>query len=558
MGRRRRDAVATMADSSNPERQQPDADVPEALIDERKSRWAPLVWLVPVIALGIAGWLAVKGVIDLGTGIEITFASGEGLEAGRTRIKYKDIDVGTVKAIELTSGPNILVKAEITSKARDLLVEDTRFWVVRPRITGGQALGLGTILSGSHIAMDPGKSQASQRSFAGLEQPPAIATDAPGRQFTLLASDLGSVDVGSPVYFRRVRVGKTVSTELDKEGKGVVIQVFVNAPYDRYVTAGTRFWDVSGVEVALDSNGLRLSTESLTAIVIGGIAFETPPDTRVKAPATANSTYTLFPNRDAAVKEIYTVKDSYILHFNHSVRGLAVGAPVDFLGVEVGEVTSIKLDFNRERGTVHPVVEIAIYPERFSDRLRERGPAYEPGRRAESLQRSVDRGLRAQLRTGNLLTGQGYISLNFFPHEPRVKINVARTPLEIPTVAGGFEELQTAVTNVAKQLEKVPFHEIAADIRKSAGALEATLQEVTALTSQVRNDIAPEIRATLEEARTTLEKAQILLAEDAPLQGDLQTTLREVRRAAQAVRGLADSLERHPESLLRGKREEKQ
>ncbi len=139
-----------------------------------------------------------------------------------------------------------------------------------------------------------------------------------------------------------------------------------------------------------------------------------------------------------------------------------------------------------------------------------------------------------------------------------MKINTARTPLEIPTVAGGFEELQTAVTNVAKQLEKVPFNEIAADIRKSATALEATLQEVTALASQVRTDIAPEIRATLEEARTTLEKAQILLAEDAPLQGDLQTTLREVRRAAQAVRGLADSLERHPESLLRGKREEKQ
>ena len=373
--------------------------------------------------------------------------------------------------------------------------------MVRPRITGGQALGLGTILSGSHIAMDPGKSQVSQRTFTGLEQPPAIAMDAPGRQFTLLASDLGSVDIGSPVYFRRVRVGKTVSTELDKEGKGVVIQVFVNAPYDRYVTAGTRFWDVSGVEVALDSNGLRLSTESLTAIVIGGIAFETPPDTRVKAPATANNTYTLFPNREAAMKEIYTVKDSYILYFNHSVRGLSVGAPVDFLGVEVGEVTSIKLDFNREQGTVRPAVEIAIYPERFSARLRERGPAYEPGRRAESLQRSVDRGLRAQLRTGNLLTGQGYISLNFFPHEPRVKINTARTPLEIPTVAGGFEELQTAVTNVAKQLEKVPFNEIAADIRKSATALEATLQEVTALASQVRNDIAPEIRATLEEAR---------------------------------------------------------
>jgi len=552
-----------MADTDTSGRPEPPespgaGDVPQAVADPHRSRWAPLVWLIPALAIGIGAWLAFQGVISLSTRVEITFASGEGLEAGRTRIKYRDIDVGLVKAIELTDGPNILVKAEINSKAKHLVVDDTRFWVVRPRITGGQALGLGTLLTGAHIAMDPGKSHESRRSFTGLEQPPAITTDAPGRLFKLRAADLGSVDIGSPVYFRRVRVGKTISTELDRDGKGVVIQVFVNAPYDRFVSAGTRFWDVSGVEVALDSNGIRLETESLTAILIGGIAFETPPDTRVKAPAAANETFTLFPNRDAAMKEIYTVRDNYVLYFTSSVRGLSVGAPVDFVGVEIGEVTSIKLDFNREQGTMRPVVEIVVYPERISARTREGLPPIEPDRRAQSLQRFVDRGLRAQLRTGNLLTGQGYISLNFFPNEPRVKIDPGKTPLEIPTVPGGFEELETTITNVAKKLEKVPFNEVAADIRKAATALEATLQEVTALTSQVRSDIAPEIRATLEEARATLEKAQVLLSEDAPLQGDLQTTLREVRRAAQAVRGLADALERHPESILRGKREETQ
>jgi paraquat-inducible protein B len=561
-------AGSTMADApDNSERRGPppeqpgpvpQGDVPEAVADARRSRWAPLIWVIPVIALGVAAWLALQGVLNIGTAIEITFNSGEGLEAGRTRIKYRDIDIGIVKAIELTDGPNILVKAEINSKAKHLVVEDTRFWVVRPRITGGQALGLGTILTGSHIAMDPGKSGSSRRSFTGLEQPPAITTDAPGRLFTLRAANLGSVDVGSPVYFRRVRVGKTVSTELDKEGKGVVIQVFVNAPYDRFVTAGTRFWDVSGVAIALDSGGFRVETESLTAIVIGGIAFETPPQTRVTAPAAPDTAFTLFSNRDSAMKEIYTIKDSYILYFTHSVRGLSVGAPVNFLGVEIGEVTSIDLDFNREQGSVRPAVGIVIYPERLSARMRERGPTDEPGRRVEALQRWVDRGLRAQLSTGNLLTGQAYVALNFFPKEPRVKINAGQTPPEIPTVPGGFEELQNTVTNVAKNLEKVPFAEVAADFRKAATELEATLKEMSALSAQIRTDIAPEVRATLGDARATLEKAQILLAEDAPLQGDLQTTLREVRRAAQAVRGLADSLERHPESLLRGRKDDTQ
>jgi paraquat-inducible protein B len=207
---------------------------------------------------------------------------------------------------------------------------------------------------------------------------------------------------------------------------------------------------------------------------------------------------------------------------------------------------------------MRPAVEINIYPEKLSARLRERGPAYEPGRQAEALQRFVDRGLRAQLRTGNLLTGQGYISLNFFPKEPKIKIDLAKVPLEIPTVPGGFEELQTALTNVAKNLEKVQFDAVAADFRKGVAALEATLQEVSALVSRVNTEIAPELRATLEEARATLAKAQGVLAEDAPLQGDLRTTLRDVSRAAQAVRNLADTLERHPESLLRGKREETQ
>ncbi len=535
-----------------------DPDIPEAAADTRKSRWASLIWVVPVVAMGVGVWLAVQGVLNLGSKIEITFKTGEGLEAGRTRIKYKDIDIGIVKSIEITAKRDVLVKAEITRKANVLIAEDTRFWVVRPRITGGQALGLGTILSGAHIALDPGKSETVRRSFVGLENPPLIATDDPGRQFVLLATDLGSVDVGSPVYFRRVRVGKTVSTELNPDGKSVVIRVFVNAPYDKYVTAATRFWDVSGVAVALDSGGFRLETDSLAAILIGGVAFESPPDTRVTGAAAAESAYTLHPNRDAAMREIYTVKDTYALYFSHSVRGLSVGAPVDLLGVQIGEVVNIKLDYNRAQGAMRPVVEIDIYPERLSARLRERGPAYEPGRRAETLQRFVDRGLRAQLRTGNLLTGQGYISLDYCPKEPKVKIDRSKTPLEIPTVPGGFEELQTAVTNVAKNLEKVPFQEVAADFRKGVASLEATLKEVNTVATRLHTEIAPEFRATLEEARATLVKAQGLLAEDAPLQGDLQTTLREVSRAARAVRDLADYLERHPESLLRGKQEEKQ
>jgi paraquat-inducible protein B len=534
----------------------PDAEISEASIDRRKSRWASLIWVVPVVAVAIGAWLAVQGLLKVGASISITFKSGEGIEAGKTRIKYKDTDIGVVKSVGLTPERDILVRAEISREAKDLIVEDTRFWVVRPRITGGQALGLGTLIAGPHIALDPGKSTASHSKFTGLEYPPPITADAPGRQFVLRAATLGSVDVGSPVYFRRVRVGKTISTELDPAGKEVVVRVFVNEPYDRYVTTATRFWDVSGVDVALDSSGLRLETQSLIAILIGGVAFEVPPEAKPADSAAADAEFRLFPNRDAAMRENYTIKDTYVLRFDTSVRGLTVGSPVNLIGVEVGEVASIKLDYDRARGSIRPIVEINVYPERISRQLRDRSRPDEAAQHAQALQRSVDRGLRAQLRTGNFVTGQVYVALDFYPNEPKVKIDAAKAPLEIPTLPGGFEELQSAVTNLAKKLEKVPFNEVAADVRKAVTSLDATLREVNGLIARVEKDIAPELRATLEEARATLQRAQGVLAEDSPLQGDLNTTLREVGRAARAVRDLADYIERHPESLLRGRREE--
>jgi paraquat-inducible protein B len=532
-------------------------DIPEARPVSGRWRWSVLIWVVPIVAVIIGAWLALKGVLNQGPIIAIVFQTANGLEAGKTKVKYKDVDIGTVKSIALSEDrESVVVTAELKLQAKGLIVEDTKFWVVRPRFAGGQAFGLGTILSGAYVALDPGKSKEPRQNFEGLENPPVITSEVRGRQFILRADDLGSIDVGSPVYYRHARVGQIATAELNKDGKGVSLLVFVDAPYDKYVTGGARFWNASGVDVSFGSGGFRLETESLASILIGGVAFQVPPEMEAGPPAQAGAVFELFPDRETAFKRAITLKDTYVLYFRQSVRGLNVGAPVDFRGVPIGEVSRVILDYDRERAELRPAVEISVHPEQFAARVRNPAQMKEPGMRAKTLQRFIDRGMRAQLNTGNLVSGQLYVTLDFFPNAPKVTLNLAKAPPEIPTIPGGFAELQTSIENIARTLEKIPFVEVVADFKKMVNTLDMTLHKVDTLVERLDTEIAPELRATLEEARATLQQAQGMLSEDAPMQGDLRGTLRDVTRAADAIRNLADYLERHPESLLRGKQEE--
>lgn len=533
-------------------------DFPQALAEPARRRPPQLVWIVPAVAALIGGWLAAKAVLERGPTITITFKSAEGLEAGKTKLKFKDVDIGVVSAIALSPDRKaVIATAELSRQAEPLLVEDTRFWVVRARIAAGQVSGLGTLLSGSYIGVDPGRSGKPQREFTGLEVPPIVTRDVPGRQFVLRAPDMGALDIGSPVYFRRVRVGEVVASDLDRDGKGVSFRIFVYAPHDQYVTANTRFWNASGIDVALDVSGLRVRTESLVSVLFGGIAFQAPPDVPPAPPAEADAVFPLHPDRDDAFRRPDTTTESYVLMFDQSVRGLAVGAPVDFRGVVVGEVTRIRLESDPATARWRTPVEVRLYPERLPARRREPSGAARPGERAAALQRFVDRGFRAQLRTGNLLTGQLYVALDFFPQAVRAKIDPAARPLQIPTVPGSFEELQNALATIVKKLEKVPFDQIAAELQRALGNLDRSMQGVDKLVARLDAEVAPELRSTLEQARKALAAGERALAADSPVQAELRDALREVGRAAAAVRSLADYLDRHPEAIIRGKTEEK-
>lgn len=535
-------------------------NLPEARI-KRRARWRfDLIWLVPLVAALIGGWLAVRAILERGPTVTITFQTAEGLEPGKTYISYKDVKIGLVKKVSLSADRSrVNVTAEFSNEAAPLLVEDTRFWVVRPRFAGGQLSGLSTLLAGEHIELDVGKSKLPSRQFTGLEIAPVVASNLPGRSFQLRAADLGSLDVGSPIYYRRLKVGQVDSFDLEKDGSGVSMKIFVQAPYDRYVTPGTRFWNASGVDLTMDANGVRLQTQSLVSVLVGGLAFETPPgyvhgEAEDGQPAKANALFLLHGDRAAAMKAPDGEMQVYVLNFRDSLRGLAAGAPLDFRGIVVGEVLSTSVEYDPEREWFNFPVYVALYPERIQVLRRGAKAGRKSGDKVSDadlvkrglLKAMIERGFRAQLRTGSLLTGQLYVALDFFQDARKVPYDPKQVPPELPTIAGDLEDLQQSLKAIAKSLSAIKFDKIGTGV-------EQTLESVNRVLLRFDRELAPELKTSLQDLQRTLKTAEKTLSADSPVMGEVKDAAHEISRAAQSLRALADLLDRQPEALLKGK-----
>ncbi len=529
--------------------------LPEAMPARQRS--IQLVWIIPLVAAILGIWLAVRTIMQTGPTVSITFLTAEGLEAGKTKIRYKDVDIGEVKTIAISpEHSKIVLTAQFTKDAEDFLAKDSRFWVVRPRISGGQVSGVSTLLSGAYIAVDPGESTESARHFKGLEVAPILTDKLPGRQFTLEAQDMGSLDIGSPVYFRHIRVGEVIAHELDPNGRDVHIRFFIHTPYDQYVTEASRFWNASGFDVTLDSSGLKLQTQSLTSILSGGVAFETPPDLLNSERAAPGFKFTLHRDRAIAMKTLNGEPEIFEVYFSDSLRGLSPGAPVEFRGIPIGEVLSVEVTFNEKSHWFDFPVRLAIYREQLETRRQDNRPRMSEPERNKLLGAMIARGLRAQLRSGNLLTGQLFVSLDFFPETPKYAMDWQRRPLQLPTVPGTVEELQQSVAKLMRRIDKIPLEEIGANTRDTLAHFNASAQSLDKLLKRFEGEVTPASTAALAELRKTLAELRKSVGKDSTLQQDLRNTLRETTRAVQTVRSLADTLDREPEALIRGKTED--
>ncbi len=546
--------------------------LPQATVDPPRRTRLSVIWIIPILAAVVAIGIAVQRIVTEGPTITVVFKSAEGIEAGKTFVKYKDVTIGHVTKVELadTYG-NVEVTAKISKRAARLMVDDAKFWVVEPRVTLSGISGLGTLLSGNYIGFQPGKSDKKQTRFTGLEVAPVI-TDQPGRRFVLKAKTLGSLGIGSPIYYRQLPAGQIEAYALAADGKGIDIAVFVTAPYEKYVTPETRFWNASGIDVSVGAGGVNVRTEGLVALLAGGLAFDVPSFAAPAGPAAAGAVFTLYSDQATAMKQPEAIARVYVLRFSESVLGLSVGAPVTLLGIPAGEVTQVGLSVDPATMALRPRVLITFFPERILARVTARDQATakvmtegSDAVRLQLVRRIVEeQGLRGQLKSGNLLTGQLFVAFNYFPDAPKPKIDWTQDPLELPVVLSTIPDLEAKLTGILAKLDSLPWESIGREIQNDLTSLKRTLEDTSKLLSRLDTELVDPLKTTLEETRRAIASADrvltntdaTLVGKDAPVQQDLRDALQEMVLAARSLRVLTDYLERHPESLIRGKTQE--
>ncbi len=542
--------------------QQPEA--PEVAIEER--RGISMVWLIPVVAGAIAIWLAYTTISEKGPEITISFKTAAGLEPGKTKVKFREVEVGLVDEVDIKDDlSGVVLKATLDKSATPHLNDETRFWVVRPRLGAGGVSGLGTLVSGAYVEIDPGGGEP-RRDFVGLEVPPVITSDVPGTQYRLKSDRLGSLGPGDQITFRGIRVGQILGYELNDDNSGVTFLAFIQAPHDQLVRDDSRFYNASGLQIQVGAEGFEVKTESLEALLAGGIVFSTPLGAIRQEQSAPDTEFVLYESEESVEEAEIEERVPLLLYFDGSVRGLNAGAPVELRGLRIGTVKDVRLEYNADDKSFRVPVVITIEPSRITI-LGERETTPYGG-----LDGFVERGLRAQLRSGNLLTGQLLVALDFFPDAPPEKVDYNDVYPILPTIPSEIEQLTRSVGDVLEKVANLQLEELVGDLRatvqsaqklvsspevtEAVANLNRSLQSVESVLGKVNKEVGPlveSLRKTSEAAEATLVSTESMVGENSQIRYDLSQLLQELTEAARSIRLLADYLEQNPSALLSGK-----
>jgi len=537
----------------------------------RRSRRLSIIWIVPLVAVAIGAWLAWDTLSKEGPTIKISFDSGEGLQAGQSQLKYKDIVFGTVKSLALSPDQtHVIVTVGTTRQAEPLLTEGTVFWVVKPRLFAGNISGIETLLSGSYIGMLPAAAAGkTQREFVGREDPPVLGAHVAGRTFFLKSKRIGAVSVGSPIFFRDLAVGEVLGWDIADMAEYVTIHAFIRAPYDSYVHDQTRFWNASGVSVKLGGTGVEVQMESLKALLLGGVAFETPVADIHTAETPEDHIFPLFADRETANAASYTRKIPAISYFPGSVSGLAPGAAVTVHGLKVGEVTDVRLIYDAAKDAVLAPVRYEVEPERVVG----------VGKRVfntdeESVRALLKQGLQASLQSANLITGQQNVALDFVTDAPPAEVTMDGPDFVVPaTEGGGFSGLTASATELLNKVNTMPFDQIGKSLegilksvndvaqgpqmKKSLTDLAGMIASAQGMIQRLDTKQLPELVSGLDKTLTSANKLVLSLdsgyGDNTKFNRDLERVLVQANDSLRSIRALSDLLARHPEALIKGR-----
>ncbi|MGL5018464.1 MAG: intermembrane transport protein PqiB [Luteolibacter sp.] len=527
----------------------------------QSQRWN-IVWVVPILALVIGGWMIFRSLTSQGPVAYVRFETADGLGSGKTEVRCRSVRVGVVKQVRLAEDlQSVLVQLELEPDAVGLLRKGTNFWVVRPRVSGTDVTGLGTLITGAYIELDPGPTDGAEiNHFNGLETPPATNQNIPGRRLTLVAQEAGSLTAGSPIFYRGFEVGRIESRKLDLEGQRVTYDAFIQEDYMSLIRKNTRFWNTSGIDITAGADGFKLRTPSFQAMLTGGVTFGVTDGIEAGEKVSDGEQFTLFMNEDAANKSAFNPSMKFVLLFDQSVRGLVKSAPVEFRGIPIGRVADISFDYFKAENDLRIPVLVEIDP----SLLRQKAASGIIQADQEFLAAEVERGLRASLKIGSILTGALFVDFDYYKNPaPAEFANIGDFP-SIPTISSGFAQLESKFSAILDKIQALPIDDTMKKIGVAADEAAITvaesrnaLKEIQETTASLRRTLdSAEFAALPSELRGTLaalEKSVASVGPEGAIQGDLLRTLDELRSALRSMNSTATSIGEKPNSLIFGR-----
>lgn len=482
----------------------------KAMVSKRKLISA--VWLIPLFALLVGAWFVYTDYKQQGTEVVLHFKSAEGIVAGKTKIRHLSIDVGEVTDVELNESlDGVEVRARMQPSVMPLLLEDTRFWVVRPRIGASGISGLGTLLSGAYINFSAGAGDTPTYAFIGEEEPPVSPASAAGLRVRLRSESGSAMHVGQPVLYKNYRVGQVESVRFDHESEYLMAQLFIEAPYHTLLNSQSRFWNTSGVRIKSRASGFEIETGSLESVLIGGVSFDMPEGSEEGESTSDNAVFDLYPDQESINQNPYEYGFDLTMMYTGSLRGLLVGAPVEFRGLQIGNVIEFGFEiFDEEQLAELSQEDLITVPIRLRiepARLLGQDTQENIDRAMVGITDSVSRGMRATLRQGNLVTGAQYVSFEALAGVGEGQLEKMGDALVIPSQPSGIGLLTSKVGETLDNLNKMPVDALAAEVVKTMRTTQRTLRQLDATLADVSADSAlyGSVQDSLSQLRTTLK-----------------------------------------------------
>jgi paraquat-inducible protein B len=585
-----------MSEYDQHDRERRHEEPPEASVHVAK--WSPWVWVVPVLAIFFAGWLVVR--YGFGGGdITVRFAEARGLDR-YSPVRFRGAKVGTVQKITVDDTlKEVVVRISMDASMGHALRKGTRFWIVEPGIEGG---GLGGLLSGTYVAIAPGRDEGEEtREFVGQEYPPIVSAPEAGKTLILEDRELGSVAVGSPVHYQGMRVGRVLGTEYDEKRGITAVHVFVVQRFANYVRQSTRFYRGGGLSLSLGGGGISMGDASLSSLLNAPIAFYTP-EVMAGAPVADGTRFELHDSRAAAIAAADGPHLTYVTYFPGPIGGLTPGTPVRMKGVQVGRVRDVRLRYVPENASLETPVVLEIDPRELEFTVTDATTRADlRANMNDALQRLVQKGMRATLATSLVLPGASAVSLDIVAAPNTGRLVITHDPPIIPAASAdsGLAGAMASISDVANTIRSLPLREIAEDIRRTTRRLNAmvndpaldqslqrlnrSLAQIESAATTVNQNAAPianslrnaaqsaestakkveanvdplieSLRNTADAAEAAAKRAETLLGSSQKQGYDVAELIRELTRAAEAVRALSTYLTENPDALLKGRRE---